>query len=268
MGSARQRLARDLAAGLLCTDPDPAARPCRTCAACRKLEHGNHPDLHLLEPEGAGQQIRVAQVQALAADLSLLPLEGRYRVAIIEHANRLNQDAQNALLKTLEEPPARVCLILAADDSTTLLPTVEQPLREAAAGTSGFGHGCRDARRGRSGRSRPGRYAGPARRWPAGSRSGTGAITGGGAGPGPAVEDAARPVERRSAAPAGRAGRPASPTARCSRQRPPVRWEPGRRPSERKLARNARVGLQGPLPSAAARVVRVPPSVARRSHRS
>ena len=123
-GVGKTTLAMDLAAGLLCLDADPAARPCRACAACRKIEHGNHPDLHLLEPEGAGQQIRVAQVQALAADLALLPLEGRFRVAVVEHANRLNPDAQNALLKTLEEPPARVCLILAADDASTLLPTV------------------------------------------------------------------------------------------------------------------------------------------------
>jgi len=114
----------DLASGLLCLDADPSARPCHACAACRKIEHRNHPDLHLLEPEGAGQQIRVGQVQALAAELALLPLEGRFRVAVVEHANRLNPDAQNALLKTLEEPPARVCLILAADDASTLLPTV------------------------------------------------------------------------------------------------------------------------------------------------
>ena len=123
-GVGKTTLAMDLAVGLLCLDADTAARPCRACAACRKIEHGNHPDLHLLEPEGAGQQIRVGQVQALAAELALLPLEGRFRVAVIEHANRLNPDAQNALLKTLEEPPARVCLILAADDAATLLPTV------------------------------------------------------------------------------------------------------------------------------------------------
>ncbi len=123
-GVGKTTLARDLTAGLLCVDPDPAARPCRTCAACRKLDHGNHPDVHLLEPEGAGQQIKVGQVQALAGALALLPLEGRFRVAIIEHANRLNPDAQNALLKTLEEPPAQVCIILAADDMSALLPTV------------------------------------------------------------------------------------------------------------------------------------------------
>ena len=123
-GVGKTTLALDLAAGMLCLDANPAARPCRVCAACRKVEHGNHPDLHRLAPEGAGQQIRVGQVQALAAELALLPLEGRFRLAIVEHAQRLNLDAQNALLKTLEEPPSDVCLILAADDSSTLLATV------------------------------------------------------------------------------------------------------------------------------------------------
>ena len=68
--------------------------------------------------------MRLGQVQALAAELYLLPLEGSFRVAIIEQAQRLNLDAQNALLKTLEEPPAQVAIILAADDSAGLLPTV------------------------------------------------------------------------------------------------------------------------------------------------
>lgn len=117
-------LGLDLAAGLLCLDEDPAARPCRQCSACRKVEHGNHPDLHVMAPEGAGQQIRLGQVQALISELALLPLEGRFRVALIEGAQRLNQDAQNALLKTLEEPGPRVCLILAADESANLLPTL------------------------------------------------------------------------------------------------------------------------------------------------
>jgi DNA polymerase-3 subunit delta' len=94
------------------------------CAACRKLEHGNHPDLHRLAPEGGGQQIRIGQVQGLAGELALLPLEGRFRVAIIERAQRLNLDAQNALLKTLEEPPEQVVIVLAADDLAPLLPTV------------------------------------------------------------------------------------------------------------------------------------------------
>ncbi len=117
-------LAMDLAAGLLCLAPEPATRPCRLCAACRKVEHGNHPDLHRLQPEGAGGQIRIGQVQALVTDLALLPMEGRVRVAIVESAHRLNPDAQNALLKTLEEPVGEACIVLCADDPATILPTV------------------------------------------------------------------------------------------------------------------------------------------------
>jgi DNA polymerase III subunit delta' len=117
-------LALDLVAGLLCAEVDPADRPCRACVACRKVESGGHPDVHRLVPEGAGQQIRLGQVQELSAALALLPLEGRFRLAVIEQAQRLNPDAQNALLKTLEEPPAAVTLVLAADEPAGLLPTV------------------------------------------------------------------------------------------------------------------------------------------------
>ena len=92
--------------------------------ACRKVEHGNHPDLHRLAPAGSGGQIRIDQARSLIVDLALLPLEGRFRVAIVAAAQRLNPDAQNALLKTLEEPPAGAVLILCADDETLLLDTV------------------------------------------------------------------------------------------------------------------------------------------------
>ncbi|MEP7361526.1 MAG: DNA polymerase III subunit delta', partial [Chloroflexota bacterium] len=136
-GVGKTTLAMDMAAGLLCLAADPRARPCRECAACHKVEHGNHPDLHRLAPEGAGQQIRVAQIQGLTSDLALLPLEGRVRIAIIESAHRMNIDAQNALLKTLEEPPARVVLILCADDSAALLATVVSRCARARLGPVG-----------------------------------------------------------------------------------------------------------------------------------
>jgi len=123
-GVGKTTLALDLAAGLLCLAEDPSARPCRACAACHKVAADNHADLHLLAPEGAGEQIRIGQVLQLAADLSLTAMEGRFRVAVITAAHRLNPDAQNALLKTLEEPGPRTCLVLCADDAASLLPTV------------------------------------------------------------------------------------------------------------------------------------------------
>jgi len=123
-GVGKTTLALDLAAGLLCLVDDPTERPCRDCAACRKVAADNHADLHVVTPQGAGEQIRIGQVQQLASDLALTAMEGRFRIAVITSAQRLNHDAQNALLKTLEEPGPATCLMLCADDAAPLLPTV------------------------------------------------------------------------------------------------------------------------------------------------
>lgn len=123
-GSGKTTLALDLVAGLCCLAEDPAARPCRACAACRKLEHGNHPDIHRLAPGGAGGQIRIDDVRRLLAELALLPAEARVRTAVIEQAHRLNPDAQNALLKLLEEAAPRVVIVLTATAESLLLETV------------------------------------------------------------------------------------------------------------------------------------------------
>jgi DNA polymerase III subunit delta' len=131
-GVGKSTLARDLAAGLLCSGASGGARPCGACRGCRMVRSGNHPDVHVLAPEGPGGQIRIGErtnpdpgtVRRLVTDLSLLPVEGGARVAIVEQADRLNEDAQSALLKTLEEPNAGVTIILCADQEERLLPTV------------------------------------------------------------------------------------------------------------------------------------------------
>ncbi len=125
-------LALDLAAGLLCTAASAAERPCRACRSCRQVATGSHQDLHRLAPEGAGRQVRIGDpddpdpgtVRHLLRELARRPVEGRVRVAVIEGAHRLNEDAQNALLKTLEEPPPDAVVILCADEPERLLPTV------------------------------------------------------------------------------------------------------------------------------------------------
>jgi DNA polymerase-3 subunit delta' len=125
-------LALDLAAGILCHAGDPDVRPCGSCRSCRLIDAGAHQDLHRLAPEGPGQQVRIGDhedpdpgtVRHLLRELARLPVEGAHRVAIVEAAHRLNEDAQNALLKTLEEPPAGATLILCADEPERLLPTV------------------------------------------------------------------------------------------------------------------------------------------------
>jgi DNA polymerase III subunit delta' len=130
-GVGKTTLALDLAAGLLCTASDPTDRPCGGCRACRLVTSGGHPDVHRLGPDGPGRQVvigghgsRSRGIRDLIAELALMPVEGGARVAIVESAQRMNEDAQAALLKTLEEPPSGVTLVLCADSEETLLPTI------------------------------------------------------------------------------------------------------------------------------------------------
>ena len=139
-------LALDLAAGLLCHDEDPAVRPCGACRSCRLVDAGEHQDLHRLAPEGPGRQVRIGDpedpepgtVRHLIRELARLPVEGARRVAIVEGAHRLNEDAQNALLKTLEEPPPGATLILCADEPERLLPTVRSRTAVLRLGPAGM----------------------------------------------------------------------------------------------------------------------------------
>ncbi len=117
-------LALDIAAALLCAAPSPPDRPCRACRGCHLVEAGNHPDLHRVAPDGPGRQITIESVRRLLSELALLPAEGGSRVAVLEAAHRLTEDAQNAILKTLEEPPAGVAILLCADEEERLLPTI------------------------------------------------------------------------------------------------------------------------------------------------
>jgi len=130
-GVGKGTLADDIAAALLCLDPDPARRPCRACRACRAVEHGNHPDLHRLDPTGAGAVIPIGGpgreergVRDLVRELALLPVEGGARVALVTAADRMTEDAQAAFLKTLEEPPPGTVLLLTATDEERLLDTI------------------------------------------------------------------------------------------------------------------------------------------------
>ena len=175
-GIGKTTLALDLAAGLLCTSPDPATRPCGACRACRLVASGSHPDVHRLGPEGPGRQVviggpgsKARGVRDLIADLALMPVEGGARVAVIESAQRMHDDAQAALLKTLEEPPSGVTLVLCADAEEPLLPTIRSrcarlrlgPVAAAAIETVLAQHGLDDpalaARLARIADGRPGR---------------------------------------------------------------------------------------------------------------
>ncbi len=123
-GVGKTTLAMTLAQALLCQAADPAQRPCGTCAACRKVGKNAHPDLLLVEPEEEGGALKIGPIREMERLLRLRPAEGGRKVAVITHFERATDATANALLKTLEEPPAYAHLILVAQEAETLLPTV------------------------------------------------------------------------------------------------------------------------------------------------
>lgn len=123
-GVGRQAAAQLLAMRLNCLKPPEKdrLRPCGQCRACHKIQNGHHPDVHRLAPTGA--TIRIQQVRELIQQLSKKAYEGRWQVATIHPAEALPPQAANAILKTLEEPPPATLLILMAQRTSDLLPTV------------------------------------------------------------------------------------------------------------------------------------------------
>ena len=103
---ARDRLALDLAAAMLCRSD--GVRPCRTCRDCRKVYDGVHPDVIYIapDPDAKVPSIKVDQIRGVAATAYILPSEAEKKVYVLRQADTMNLNAQNAFLKLLEEPPA------------------------------------------------------------------------------------------------------------------------------------------------------------------
>src|SRR5215471_4345819 len=121
-------LARRFAQTLLCTGgPDPHVaplNPCNACLSCRKVMHGNHPDVHYISRPPDKQFILIEQVRALQSDSARKTLEGRRNIFIIQGMHEMNVQAANCLLKTLEEPEPDVVLLLTVPDPGLLLSTI------------------------------------------------------------------------------------------------------------------------------------------------
>ncbi len=118
-GVGKSLAARFVAAAHLCAD-----HGCAACADCKRVQSGSHPDFHLLEPETGHRDIRIDPTRDLMAALSVQSYEGRGKVAVIDPADRMNEESQNAFLKTLEEPPDGTLLILVSSRPAGLLITV------------------------------------------------------------------------------------------------------------------------------------------------
>jgi DNA polymerase-3 subunit delta' len=117
-GIGKKLMALALARALFCEEREG----CGECPACRKVDHQNHPDLHLLASDGS--QIKIDQIRKLQQEISLRPLEARVKICLIDGAEALNAAASNALLKTLEEPLPGTLIILLSDKPEMLLDTI------------------------------------------------------------------------------------------------------------------------------------------------
>jgi DNA polymerase-3 subunit delta' len=120
-GVGKATLARGFAMALNCLQPDAEQHPCGECSSCQRILSGNHADILYSLDDGA---MKVEEARAVAGRLSLKPYEGHYRIAILRDFDRAAPIAQDALLKTLEEPPPQAVLILLAESTERVLPTI------------------------------------------------------------------------------------------------------------------------------------------------
>jgi len=108
---------------LNCQEGKIETRPCNHCRACRDIEKNVHPDLMIIEPQ-EGKEIKITQIRELQNNLSLKAYSAPFKTAIIDKAHLLNQEAQSAFLKILEEPQGNSLFILISEYPEMLLPTI------------------------------------------------------------------------------------------------------------------------------------------------
>ena len=129
-GIGKKYVALQFAKALNCLGEGEGGDACDHCISCKKIDHGLHPDVLVIEREG--QNIKVDQVRQLQKELAYRPYEGKRRVCILTAADRMAPHIPNTLLKTLEEPPLHTVIILLANNSRFILPTILsrcQPVR-------------------------------------------------------------------------------------------------------------------------------------------
>ena len=123
-GLGRRTLALRLAQALNCTSPLEPGIPCGECRDCKQIDGMKHPDMSIIQAENEGGTLKVDQVRELQRSLNLKPYQAKYRVVLFLRFQEANDNAANALLKTLEEAPSHAILILTADSPEQLLPTI------------------------------------------------------------------------------------------------------------------------------------------------
>jgi DNA polymerase-3 subunit delta' len=120
-GVGKKLAARNFAKALNCQEN--GVDPCDRCLSCRKIDNGQHPDIHILD-NGAFEEIKIENIRSLQQQIFFRNYEARYKVFIINDAHNLNSESANAFLKTLEEPPKNSVIILVTDKPRVIFRTI------------------------------------------------------------------------------------------------------------------------------------------------
>ncbi|MEO1166062.1 MAG: DNA polymerase III subunit delta' [Chloroflexota bacterium] len=123
-GIGKNKLAHAFAMALNCTHDDLGVRPCGECRSCKLIYSGNHPDLLYTDRDERTGRLKIDTLRDLMKLLALKPFNSRYRVAILEGFDRADPRAQDAMLKTIEEPPPHAVLLLMAESTENIMPTI------------------------------------------------------------------------------------------------------------------------------------------------
>ncbi|MGP7819487.1 DNA polymerase III subunit delta' [Niallia sp. 01092] len=121
-GTGKKDISILLAKSVLCENLLDKYVPCETCSNCKRITHGNHPDVHILEPDGLS--IKKHQIQSLQEEFSKMGVESKKKLYIISHADKMTTNAANSLLKFLEEPNAETMAILLTEQIQQIIPTI------------------------------------------------------------------------------------------------------------------------------------------------
>jgi len=121
-GVGKTMVAREFFKAVNCLDSPGDA--CDACRSCVKMDSGSHPDFIMVGPSDNRTVITIEHIRGVISEVSLKPFEARFRFVVIEPAERMNNPAANALLKTLEEPPGATLIVLVTHNPILLLPTI------------------------------------------------------------------------------------------------------------------------------------------------
>lgn len=123
-GIGKRTIAVRFAQAINCPQTENPGQPCLNCRSCRQIDKFNHPDIRIVESVEQEDSLKVEQIRELQVQLALAPYQARYKIALLLRFEEATNQAQNALLKTLEEPPSQVILLLTAESAENLLPTI------------------------------------------------------------------------------------------------------------------------------------------------